>query len=333
MDVSKLLVEMLQIPSESGKEAELALMLAKRLRENFKIRLQKVGGGFNLFAYVGNPEIVLNTHLDTVPGQLKVWKDGRYIYGRGACDAKGIAAAIIVAAEKARGEGFTDFGLLFDVCEETDFSGVKKAMTLIQPKLLVIGEPTMMKIVNGQKGLLQIRIKSFGVAAHSSNTRALSAISGLLDAINMIRSMDLSKNAALGQTTCNVGTINGGTAPNVVAEYAEAQIEFRTAVPNRKLLRKLDRILGKKITYEIELDYDPVFSDWQPDIKGVGRTLVVPYFTELFFYKDRTRAIILGPGDYRLAHSKKEKIGIRELDSAVRLYLRLIRRYGSTHVL
>src|SRR3989338_5175428 len=237
MKTIELTKELLQISSESGKEKEIGKFLLKRLKRNFNVKIQKVDNRFNILASIGKPEILLTTHIDTVPKQLEVREDKNYLYGRGACDTKSIIACMIIAGEEAINTGIRNFGILFDVSEETDFSGIKEAVKLVTPKIVIVGEPTDFKLATGQKGLLGIK--------------------RLIEILYKINKIKLPNNKILGKTSLNIGKINGGIAANVVPDYAEAIIEFRTIKKNEYIMRKIKNLVKNK-EFQIIYNFEPV---------------------------------------------------------------------------
>lgn len=328
MGTMNLTKELLKIPSPSGKEKLIGEFLVKRLRRNFKVKTQKVGNRFNILATNGKPRVILTTHIDTVPGQLRFREDNNYLYGRGACDAKGIIASMICAGEEAARLGISNFGILLDVSEETDFSGIKKAMNLVDPEVVIVGEPTDFKIVTGQKGLIGIKIKCTGKsAAGSTPEKGSSAINKLIDMLFKLRSKQLPEDKILGKTTLNIGKIEGGSAPNVVADYAEAIVEFRTAKQNQKIINILTNSIPKK-NMMIDYSFDPVISK---DIKFVNKLnsdkITVPYFTEMYFWSKKAKTIVFGPGKYKFAHSDDEKIRKKDLEKGKECYLNMIKMF------
>src|SRR3989338_10768849 len=192
MKTIELTKELLQISSESGKEKEIGKFLLKRLKRNFNVKIQKVDNRFNILASIGKPEILLTKNMDTVPKQLEVREDKNYLYGRGACDTKSIIVCMIIAGEEAINTGIRNFGILFDVSEETDFSGIKEAVKLVTPKIVIVGEPTDFKLATGQKGLLGIKIKCFGKNAPGSTPeKGRSAINRLIEILYKINKIIL----------------------------------------------------------------------------------------------------------------------------------------------
>src|SRR3989344_1076361 len=280
-----LLRNLLKIPSPSGKEKELGIYLVKRLRKNFKVKIQKVKDNFNILAFAGKPSLILTTHLDTVPNQLEIKEDKIFVYGRGACDAKGAISSMIIAAEKAKIKGLTDFGLLFDVCEESDFSGIKKAINLVNPKYVIVGEPTNFKVIEGQKGLLGIKIIYKGKSAHGSiPEKGISAISNLITILSELSKINFPE-SSLGKTTINIGKIKGGTALNAVPDYAEASLELRTTISNKEILN----IICKKIfksNIKILYSFEPVINKF--NFIDNYEKIIVPYFTEMYFWNKKS---------------------------------------------
>jgi len=316
-----LLRDLLKIPSSSGNEKELGIYLVKILRKNFQVKIQKVKNNFNILAFVGKPDLILTTHLDTVPEQLEIKEDNNFFYGRGACDAKGAMSSMIIAAEKAKEKGLTNFGLLFDVQEESDFSGIKKAINLVNPKYVIVGEPTNFKIIKGQKGLLGIKVICKGKSAHGSTPeKGISAISNLINILSEINKLSFPE-SSLGKTTINIGKINGGTASNVVPDYAEATIELRTTITNKKILKIIYAKISKS-NINLLYSFEPVInkSDFIKDYEKI----TVPYFTEMYFWNKKSKTVVFGPGNPDYAHSNNEKIKKSELIKASKEYYNII---------
>ncbi len=325
MDVITLTRDLLRIPSPSGNEKLVGEFLAKRLGRMFKVKLQKVGNRFNILATNGKPTLILTTHMDTVPKELPLREDKTWLYGRGACDTKGIIAAMVCAAEEAIKAGRKDFGLLFDVSEETDFSGIRKAIRVVKPEVVIVGEPTKGKIVYGQKGLLGIKIKYKGKAAPGATPeKGISAINNILNLLEKIRSKQLPKDSRLGNTTLNIGQIKGGLAPNIVADCAEAIIEVRTICPNKKIKKLLIRGIPKE-NVEILYNFDPMMTKDKKFLATFKyKKEIAPYFTEMYFWAKRAKTIVFGPGDYKYAHTDREKIRKSDLVKGKQAYLEMI---------
>ncbi len=319
--------KLLKIPSISGSEKEIAEFLFNRLSKTFKVEKQIIGNSFNILAIYGNPIIILTTHMDTVPGLLELKEDDEYLYGRGACDAKGIIAAMVCACEKAVEEGLNNFGILLDVCEETDFSGIKEAINLVNPEFLIVGEPTNFDIVYGQKGLLGIKLICKGKSAPGSTPElGISAINNLIVNLIKINNLKLPEDNFLGKTTLNIGLINGGNAVNTVPDYAEATIEFRSVTNNKELIKLIKKnILGCSI--KILYNFENVINNNLEFIKDLNlNNKTVSYFSEMYFWNKKSKTIVFGPGNYDLAHSNEERIKKEDIKKGKLIYLEIIRK-------
>jgi acetylornithine deacetylase len=215
--------------------------------------------------------------------------------------------------------------LLFDVGEEQGFSGIKNAVNLVAPKIVIVGEPTNLNLVVGQKGLLSLKIICLGKAAHGSTPeKGISAINDLLEILQGFKGINLQKNNLLGHTTINIGTISGGTARNVIADYAEALVELRTVCPNKSVLSVIEKLVPKK-NMIVESNYDPVLGNTNLEGTEGLKSITVPYFTELFFWAAKSKAFVLGPGNLDLAHTDNESINKSDLKKAVDIYYNIIK--------
>ncbi|MDD4983395.1 MAG: M20/M25/M40 family metallo-hydrolase [Candidatus ainarchaeum sp.] len=323
MDEIQLARELLKINSVSGNELEIGNYIVNLLRPYFKIKKQKVGNSFNIFAYIGKPKLILNTHIDTVAPFFEVKENERYLYGRGACDTKGLMASMLCAGIDAAKEGVKDFGILFTVREETDFAGVKKAINLVNPEIMIVGEPTNFDFVVGQKGIISAKIIARGKTAHSATPeKGDSAISKLLDVLQKIQKMILPTSPQLGPTTLNIGKISGGVASNIVPDYAEASISFRLACDSKIILNDLNEIC-KGLELQIINCYEYKITDSGFLKSFKNKKIVLPYFTEMGFWN--CKAFIFGPGQAKYAHSKNEKIRKIDIVKGRKEYLKLIR--------
>ncbi len=319
MNVEKLLKDLVNIPSPSGEEKKIGEFLVGLLSKNFKIEKQKLGNRFNILAYVGKPDVILSSHLDTVPKQLEIKEDEKFVYGRGSCDAKASIASMICASENLINRGYTNFGLLFDVSEETNFDGIKMAVNLVKPKVVIIGEPTNLKPAVGQKGLLGIEIKCYGKSAPGSTPKkGISAILRLIKVLTKISKIKQRKNIVLGSSSINIGKILGGGSANVVPDYAEAIIEFRTVNKNSEIIKKLKRL---NVNFKVLYNFNPVLTN-----ECLKKGIVVSFFTEAFFWR-KSRFLILGPGEYKFAHSNNERIRKNDLQKAVKVYESLVIKF------
>ena len=273
----------------------------------------------NLFASWGEPVVTLSTHMDTVPPYFGSSEDEKFIFGRGACDAKGIIAAMVAAAEKLLAAGTRNFGLLFVVGEERNSAGAKVAAG--QPsgsRFLINGEPTENQLALGSKGALRCEITARGKLAQSAYPQlGHSAIHTLLDVLQEIRGIPLPEDSLLGRSTLNIGTINGGRAPNVVADQAEAEVMFRT-VGDPAALRKAvaSAVAGRAEAREVL--HTPAIRLNKLD--GLPTTIVA-FTTDIpTFNGTWGEPFLIGPGSIHVAHTAEERIAKKELCEAVEIY-------------
>ncbi|MGH9435968.1 MAG: M20/M25/M40 family metallo-hydrolase, partial [Terriglobia bacterium] len=266
------------------------------------------------------------THLDTVPPFIPAREDSDFIYGRGSCDAKGIAAAEVVAAERLREEGIENLGLLFLVGEETMSDGACAANQAPRgSKYLINGEPTGNKLALGTKGILRIDLHVRGKMAHSAYPHlGVSAIDALLDILADVRNMPLPVDETLGPCTLNIGVISGGCAANVVPGEARAQLLFRT-VPRAPgasdLQSQVESQLRGRCDFEIVRDTPAL----RMEALDGFETDVVAFSTDVPSLTAWGRPLLLGPGSIHVAHTDHERVRKQDLVEAVELYCRLVR--------
>jgi acetylornithine deacetylase len=320
---------LVDIPSVTGSEHELAAFLEKDLRERgFSVTLQDVvDGRKNVYALSPGvlPRVVFCTHLDTVPPYYPSSEDGEYVYGRGSCDAKGPLAAMVFAGVALREQGIEDLGLLFVVGEEVDSVGAIAANRLeSRARYVVVGEPTENRMANGHKGGFKFRLTARGRAAHSAYPHlGESAIERLLDALAEIRAVDWGRSDVLGPATVNVGTLAGGLAANVLAPAAEATVFIRVVGRAAEVREKLEDILGRHPATGCELisESDAVFCETRPGFDVAP----VAFGTDIKSLKTFGKPLLIGPGSIHDAHTEQEKIGKGEAVGAVEYYQRLAR--------
>lgn len=317
--------------SPSGDEG-LAMQVASRLLRELGLRVeqQEVGssGRFNVLAAAGRPRVVLTTHLDTVPGELPIEvREGR-LHGRGACDAKGSAAAMIAAAADLLADGQTDFGLLFVVGEETTSDGAIAANQLIESGALdwpvadtLLAEPTNGKFVTAHPGVAVATLRAEGRCAHSAYPEhGRSAIHALLDTLDVMRSRRWPTDSELGETRVNVGRIGGGSAANVLAGSASAQLMIRSGAPISEILEGLRECIGSTCALEVECESEPVrFAAPATELEAENAG-PVPFATDAPFFAGLGRRYLCGPGSIHLAHTAEESISLASIDSARALY-------------
>lgn len=326
MELFELTHRLINIPSISGDEKDVADFLAEYLqRVGFDVEIQEaVERRPNVYARWGEPVVTLSTHTDTVPPFFESREDGDSIYGRGACDAKGIIAAMIKAAEKLRGAGVRDFGLLFVVGEEAGSAGARKANTIPNRcRFLINGEPTQSKLALGSKGALKVVLKAEGRAAHSAYPEmGESAIEKLVDVLADLGRTEFPAHPVLGATTMNIGSISGGVAANVISPQAEAELLFRVVTevaPLKQIIE--DRVSGRaRIDYSFECH--PVFME---RVDGFDTT-VVAFTTDIPVLTNWGKPLLFGPGSILDAHTSHEQIFKSELARSVDTYAELVVR-------
>ena len=324
MDALELTRALVALETPTGSEGAATDFLDDTLRHaGYRIVRQTVTPGReNLYAYREPPALVFSTHLDTVPPYVPLSEDTESIHGRGSCDAKGLAAAMIAAAERLAARGERRIGLLFLVGEENGSDGARAAADLgPKGRFLINGEPTENRLSIGQKGSLRVDLTAVGRAAHSAYPdEGVSAIAALLDSIERIRTLPLPHDPLLGPSTLNLGLIAGGVAPNVIPPAASAQLLIRTVESTDPLKAAVRSVLAPGVTAEfpVELPFHKggtAPSGWD--------TTVVSYASDLPFLSAWGERYQLGPGTIRVAHTSHEHIRKADLLHGVDLYERL----------
>jgi acetylornithine deacetylase len=324
MDPLELTRALVALETPTGAEQPAIDLLEGVLqRAGYRTVRQPVSGGRdNLYAYRESPALVFSTHLDTVPPHLPVVEDDLAIRGRGTCDAKGIAAAMLAAAERLAAGGERRVGLLYLVGEENGSDGARAAADLgPRGRYLINGEPTENRLSVGQKGTLRVDLVAAGRAAHSAYPEeGSSAIAALLDTVERIRGIPLPQDPLLGRSTLNLGLIAGGVAPNVIAPHASAQLLVRTVEPTDRLKAAIREQLGPgvSVAFPVELPFHK--AGGAP--KG-WETTVVSYASDLPFLASWGEGYQMGPGSIRVAHTADEYILKADLLRGVDLYVRL----------
>ena len=315
---------LVDIDSTTGREGDAGQWLAAYLQDlGYTVVQQHVDDTrSNLIATAGDPQIVFSTHFDCVPPFFPSRVDGDKLFGRGACDAKGILAAQIAAADRLRCEGETRVGLLFVVGEERGSDGARAANMVAAGSLyLVNGEPTDCRLGSATRGILRIKLHSTGRAAHSSYPElGESAIDKLIDALIELRSIDLPSDELLGRTHYSVGLISGGVAPNVVSPSAEAEVMFRT-VSDAAAVRRAIASIERRVAIEHVLEVPPI----RMTVVDGFESAVFPYTTDVPFLSAWGKPLLFGPGSIHAAHTADEFVSIRELYSAVDDYVTIAR--------
>ena len=318
---------LVDIDSTTGSEAAAGEWLAAFLRSRgYHVTEQPVvNGRFNVLATLDEaPRVALSTHFDCVPPFFPSREERGLIFGRGSCDAKGILAAQVAAAERVRASGESRFALLFVVGEERGSDGARVANEQAPAgvRFLINGEPTDSRLGSATRGLFRVRLRASGRAAHSSFPElGESAIDKLLDALMVIRGLQLPDDPLLGRTHYTVGLIDGGVAPNVVSPHASAELSFRT-VSDGHQIREALTVVESLVTVEPILDVPAV----RLHTVGGFETAVFPYTTDVPMLTDWGTPLLIGPGSIHVAHTDEEHIAVDELRSAVDLYESLLKR-------
>ncbi len=321
IDPVELTRSLVDIDSTTGREGEAGRWLARRLRDlGYEVVEQPVSDDrFNVYAHLGTPPaIVFSTHFDCVPPFYPSHQERGLVFGRGACDAKGILAAQVTAVERLRAAGETRAALLFVVGEERGSDGARVANHLAPTgvRFLINGEPTDNRLGAATRGLLRVRLHAKGRAAHSSFPElGDSAIDKLLDALMVIRGLALPDDPLLGRTHYTVGLIEGGVAPNVVSPHASAELLFRTVSEGTKVRDAL-RIVEGLVGIEHVLDIPAVRMHTLPGFE----TAIFPYTTDVPQLTSWGMPILVGPGSIHVAHTDHEHISVDELQAAVGIY-------------
>ena len=328
MELFELTKSLMFIPSVSADEAAVGAFLRDYLeRLGWTVEMQPVEGcGSNVIAYLNDkPRVFLSTHMDTVPPFIPPSEDNEKIYGRGSCDAKGVIAAQITAAEELRKQGINDIGLLFTVDEERSSTGAKIANLhpiAAKCEYLINGEPTDNDLAIGSKGAYRVRVKTSGKAAHSAYPeQGDSAVETLLDILEDVRHTKFPHDEFYGETTCNIGLISGGVALNVIPPMAETSLLIRLTTPIEPIREALDSIIRGRGELEV-LSYS--LPARMLAVDGFKQK-VVRFTTDIPHLGRWGRPLLLGPGSILVAHTKDEFVLKKDLEEAVGLYVGLVK--------
>jgi acetylornithine deacetylase/succinyl-diaminopimelate desuccinylase-like protein len=323
--------QLVDIESISENEAAVGHFLTGYLREHgFQVETMPVPSSagherFNVYAGVpgDTPDVVLSTHMDTVPPFFPSREDDQYIYGRGSSDAKGIIAAQIVAAERLRTMGVR-VGLLFLVGEEDGSHGAKIANLQSKgSRFLINGEPTDNRLALASKGVLKAVIRARGKMAHSAYPElGESAIHKLVPVLERVLHMALPSDPEVGPSTLNIGLIEGGYAPNVIADEASATILIRLVGPSGKIRASLQDVMEGDAELEVTLEIP--FQKLKR-MEGLP-TMVAAFTTDVPALSNWGEPLLLGPGSIHVAHTPQERLAKQEQREAIDLYVQLVHR-------
>jgi len=280
------------------------------------------GERWNVYAGAAGeaPDLIFSTHMDTVPPYIPPTEDAEFLYGRGVCDAKGIIAAEIAAAEALRARGFR-IGLLFVSGEERDSAGAIAANE--QPRgarFLVNGEPTDNKLAIASKGTLRAIVRATGTMAHSAYPElGESAVHKLVQALAKILELPLPENHDVGPCTLNIGQIHGGRAPNVIADLAEAQVQIRLIGDSAPVREAIEGAIAglAEVNFSLDIPFVRLRA-----VEGLP-TMIAKFTTDIPKLTNWGEPLLLGPGSIHVAHTPHEKVAKRELLDAVELYVRV----------
>jgi acetylornithine deacetylase len=329
MDAVTLTRQLVDIESITGNEAAVGNYLYGELcRLGYQTQKMPVADNrFNLYAISPehpNPAVVFSTHMDTVPPFIPSSEDAEKIYGRGSCDAKGIIAAQMAAAERLRREG-VPVGLLFVVGEERDSLGahVANQHAPSRCKFLVNGEPTENHLALASKGTLRVEVTARGRMAHSAYPElGESAIDKLIPALARLRQMPLPSDPQVGPCTLNIGLIEGGRAPNVIPDYAHADLLYRLIGPTENLRKQILATSGNQVevTFPLELPFLRLRT-----VDGLP-TMIAAFTTDIPKLTNWGQPLLIGPGSIQVAHTEGEFIEKRQLHEAIDLYCRIAKQ-------
>lgn len=323
----QLLQQLVDIPSITGDEFRVGEAVSRILSDlGYTVERQKVESQrFNILAKdEQSPELLFSTHLDTVAPFFSFSRKRDILYGRGVCDAKGCLVAMIAAAQRLAGEGLGRVGLLFLVGEEVDSSGAKKATQLsLRPNYIVVGEPTESQLAVGQKGVLVFRMVSEGVAGHSAYPESgKSAIDPLIRLFAAWQTIDWGRTDSLGESTLNIGTIEGGIAPNVIPDKVSAEGIFRVATSLSEIKERVHGTLVEGIRFDVLSEAEPLKLHSLPDLP---RT-VVSFGSDAPHLKKLGQVLLCGPGSIEFAHKPDEQLAVEDFLEGIKRYTEIGRR-------
>ena len=340
MDAVALTRQLVDIESITGNESAVGTFLEGELRrlDWQSTRMPVDGNRFNIHAVPGEAhraaerasqskstagEVVFSTHMDTVPPFIPSSEDATRIYGRGSCDAKGIIAAQIAAAEALRRENIF-VGLLFVAGEERDSLGAKVANEHPRgSRYLVNGEPTENRMALASKGTLRVEVTATGRMAHSAYPElGESAIDKLIPALARLRAMPLPADPEIGPCTLNIGLIEGGRAPNIIPDDAHADLSYRLIGSSEELRQQILRAAGDqvRVTFPLELPFMRLRT-----VDGLP-TMIAAFTTDIPQLTNWGEPLLIGPGSIHVAHTEGEFIEKAQLQEAIHLYCAIARR-------
>lgn len=324
-DVVALASELLAFESTTGREREAVEFVSRWLIEReWNVTLQEVEAGrSNVWATRRGGGVTLSTHLDTVPPFVAPRLEGTRLYGRGACDAKGIAAAMMMAAQRLAEQGEERVDLLFVVGEEKGSPGARAANRLpATSKFLVNGEPTESRLASGCKGAQRLIVRARGREAHSAYPHlGESALERFLDMLPQLRTLALPTDAILGATTYNIGVMRAGTEANVVPGLAECELMIRLVGDIAPVRAAFEAWAGDKV----ELVWGSHIPAQHFHVLNGFEVAPVAYTSDIPLLDRWGTPLLFGPGSIHVAHTPLEYIDVAELEASVDAYARIVR--------
>ena len=329
MTVFELTRALIDIESITPNEENVGLYLFEHLHKlahkyNGAIeRIEVEPHRFNVFAHWEAPLVTLSTHIDTVPPFVPSREDDEFIWGRGACDTKGIIASMIFAVTALLEQGVRNIGLLFVVGEERNSAGALHAAKMSRGSRYIInGEPTGNKLALGSKGALRYEIVAHGKMAHSAYPElGESAINKLLDALAKLRALELPVDPILGPSTLNIGVISGGRAPNVISDEARAEIFIRLVNDSAATRVLVENAVEGLADANFVLEIPAIHMISVPGLE----TTVVSFTTDIPAFNNQWgQPLLIGPGSIHVAHTLEERVPRKELLEAVELYQKVV---------
>ncbi len=324
-DVVSLAAELLAIPSPTRDEGRAVEFISRWLiARGWNVTLQEVSAGrSNVWASRRGGGVTLSTHLDTVPPYVPPRLDAGKLHGRGACDAKGIAAAMLVAADRLADTGEERVDLLFVVGEERGSDGARAANQLeATSRYLINGEPTESRLATGCKGAWRVTARTRGREAHSAYPHlGASAILPMAELLPSLAALEMPVDDVLGPTTINVGVIKGGTEANIIPGQCEVEMLVRLVGDREPVQTALERWASDRAELR--------FGSFVP----AQRFLVLPgydtapmaYTSDIPLLPRWGTPLLFGPGSIHVAHTPDEFIDLSELRASVDTYERLVR--------
>jgi len=325
IDVVSLAAELLSIESPTGGEGKIVDFVSRWLvARGWNVTVQEVTPGRgNVWASRAGGGVTLSTHLDTVPPFIGPRLEGARLWGRGACDAKGIAAAMLVAAQNLAESGEERVDVLLVVGEEKGSDGARAANHLpATSRFLVDGEPTASRLATGAKGSLRVVLRTRGRESHSAYPHlGRSAIEPMLELLPTVRSLPLPQDERLGETTVNIGTIRGGTEANIIPGECESELMFRLVGAVEPVKALIEAWVGNRA----EISWGSYIPTQLFHVIEGFETAPVAYTTDLPLLDRWGAPLLFGPGSIHVAHTLEEHIEVDELRAAVHGYERLVR--------